>query len=140
MSRIADIDAACPKVWTTRIALVREVIAGLHIEGPFINERDGYVGAHPRDCVVPASLEGMKELLEAAGGLTKLVTLAPERDEENRVTRFLAEQGIVIGKSVTIVSSLPEPQIVQAHTLPLSATTTSPAMSAYTGIGWEVRG
>ena len=35
--------------------LVREVIAGLHIEGPFLNETDGYVGAHPREHVHRAS-------------------------------------------------------------------------------------
>ena len=36
----------------------------------------------------------MKRLLDAAGGLTRIVTLAPERDAGNRVTRFLAEQGV----------------------------------------------
>ncbi len=38
----------------------------------------------------------MQRLLEAAGGLTKIVTLAPERDPGNRVTKFLAGQGICV--------------------------------------------
>ncbi|MCW0219346.1 MAG: N-acetylglucosamine-6-phosphate deacetylase, partial [Prosthecobacter sp.] len=30
--------------------LAQEVIAGIHIEGPFINPEKGYVGAHPPQC------------------------------------------------------------------------------------------
>ena len=76
--------------------LVREVIWGVHIEGPFLNETPGYVGAHPPEHVRPASVEAMQRLLEAADGLTRLVTLAPERDAGMKVTRFLAEQGVIV--------------------------------------------
>jgi N-acetylglucosamine-6-phosphate deacetylase len=76
--------------------LVREVIWGVHIEGPFLNETPGYVGAHSPEHVRPASVEAVKRLLDAADGLTRLVTLAPERDEDMRVTRFLAEQGVIV--------------------------------------------
>jgi N-acetylglucosamine-6-phosphate deacetylase len=60
--------------------LVREIVWGLHIEGPFLNETTGYVGAHPPEHVLPASVEGMQRLLDAGDGLTRIVTLAPERD------------------------------------------------------------
>jgi len=76
--------------------LAMEQITGLHIEGPFINEQDGYRGAHPLDAVKRANLDDMKQLLDAGAGLTRIVTLAPERDDGLRVTRFLAEQGIVV--------------------------------------------
>ncbi len=76
--------------------LVRDVMAGLHIEGPFLNETNGYIGAHPRDCARPATVDAMQELLEAAGGLTKLVTLAPECDEGCRTIDFLAGEEIVV--------------------------------------------
>lgn len=76
--------------------LARRLVAGLHIEGPFINEADGYRGAHPRDAICPAGLDGMKRLLAAAGGLTRIVTLAPERDANFAVTRLLSAQGIVV--------------------------------------------
>jgi N-acetylglucosamine-6-phosphate deacetylase len=36
----------------------------------------------------------MKRLLDAAGGLTRIVTLAPERDEGARVTRMLVDMGV----------------------------------------------
>ena len=76
--------------------LVREVIWGIHIEGPFINETPGYVGAHPRQFVRPADLETMKRLLDQAGGLTRLVTLAPERDPDMKVIRHLVRQNVLV--------------------------------------------
>ena len=77
-----------------RDELARRIIAGFHIEGPFLNETPGFRGAHPVDAIVPANLDDTKRLLEAAGGLTRLVTLAPERDDKQRVTRFLSEHGV----------------------------------------------
>lgn len=76
--------------------LVRSMVPGIHIEGPFLNPLPGYRGAHPEDAIHPASAEEMKQLLEAAGGLTRLVTLAPEHDADFRVTRLLSDQGIVV--------------------------------------------
>jgi N-acetylglucosamine-6-phosphate deacetylase len=73
---------------------VRDVIWGIHIEGPFLNETPGYIGAHPAASARPADLDTMRHLLDAAGGLTRLVTLAPERDAASRVTRMLADEGI----------------------------------------------
>ena len=76
--------------------LAREVLRGIHIEGPFINETPGYVGAHPVRAVRPADVESMDLLLDAACGLTRLVTLAPERDPGMRVIRHLARQSILV--------------------------------------------
>ena len=77
-------------------SFVREVVWGVHIEGPFINETPGYVGAHLRESVRPADVDAMKLLLDAAGGLTRLVTLAPERDPGMKVIRYLAGQNILV--------------------------------------------
>ena len=76
--------------------LVRDVLWGVHIEGPFINETPGYVGAHPAWAVRPADVESMERLLNAAGGLTRLVTLAPERDSGMRVIQYLAQKKILV--------------------------------------------
>ena len=61
--------------------LAKQIIAGIHIEGPFINETPGYRGAHPAEAVRPADVDDMKRLLDAANPLTRIVTLAPECDE-----------------------------------------------------------
>ncbi|HSI73869.1 MAG TPA: hypothetical protein VK934_11900 [Fimbriimonas sp.] len=72
------------------------VIQGFHIEGPFLNPENGYRGAHPVDAIRPANWEDMQKLLDAADGLTRLVTLAPEHDEGFGVTRRLVAQGILV--------------------------------------------
>lgn len=76
--------------------LAQRVITGIHIEGPFINPIKGYVGAHPPHAVKPANVEDAKKLLDAAGGLARLVTLAPEHDEGCKTTTWLASQGVVV--------------------------------------------
>jgi N-acetylglucosamine-6-phosphate deacetylase len=97
----AEIGAMCRRL--KNVCRVREqdrtiadVIWGVHIEGPFLNENPGYIGAHPAECARPADIEAMKRLLEAAGGLARIVTLAPERDAGSRVTEFLASHGVCV--------------------------------------------
>jgi N-acetylglucosamine-6-phosphate deacetylase len=97
----ADIDAMCRRLANIVRArdadrAIAEIIWGIHIEGPFLSEQPGYIGAHPLEHARPADLESTNRLLEAAGGLAKIVTLAPERDPGSKVTRFLAEQGVRI--------------------------------------------
>ena len=95
----ADLDAMCRRL--ANICRVRDVdpviaamIWGIHIEGPFLNEQPGYIGAHPAEAAIPADLTSMKRLLNAASGLTKIVTLAPERDANALVTKYLVEQDV----------------------------------------------
>ena len=61
-----------------------------------MNETAGYRGAHPEAALHPANLDEMKQLLNAAGGLTRMVTLAPERDPGMATTRYLAGAGIMV--------------------------------------------
>ncbi|MCA9240465.1 MAG: N-acetylglucosamine-6-phosphate deacetylase [Planctomycetales bacterium] len=77
-------------------SLAKQVVVGVHIEGPFINPQQGYVGAHPARDVRPADLDSAQRLLESAAGLTRVVTLAPECDPGAAVTRWLADQGVVV--------------------------------------------
>ena len=76
--------------------LVCEVVRGIHVEGPFISAAPGYVGAHPAEAVRPADVETTKRLLDAAGGLVRLVTLAPECDPGMKVIRHLAKRNILV--------------------------------------------
>jgi N-acetylglucosamine-6-phosphate deacetylase len=79
-----------------RDPLAQEIIAGIHIEGPFINVEKGYVGAHPPPCVKPATVDDAKRLLDAAQGHAKLVTLAPECDAGFKTSAYLSSQGVVV--------------------------------------------
>jgi N-acetylglucosamine-6-phosphate deacetylase len=86
------------------ISSLRQIMRGFHIEGPFINPAEGYRGAHPADAIVKADKSAMRRLLDAADGLTRLVTLAPEQDPGLDVTRMLAESDIVVSAGHTNAS------------------------------------
>lgn len=77
-------------------ASISEMIVGFHIEGPFLNGRAGFIGAHPPECVCPANVEEMDRLLDAGSGLTRLVTLAPENDPGFATIRHLADRGVTV--------------------------------------------
>src|SRR6202012_2804381 len=74
------------------------------IEGPFIPSLPGYREAHPADAIRPAEVDAIKPLLDAAGGLTRLVTLAPERDSGCAVIAHLAAQSITVSAGHTDAS------------------------------------
>ena len=76
--------------------LAARLIAGVHIEGPFLSDAAGYRGAHPGDALRDADTEVMKRLLDAADGLTRIVTLAPERDPDARLIRMLTADDIIV--------------------------------------------
>src|ERR1039458_1189006 len=78
------------------IPSLRQIMRGFHIEGPFINPAEGFRGAHPADAVIKADRSAMQRLLDAANGLTRLVTLAPEQDPGLGITRMLAKSNIVV--------------------------------------------
>ena len=90
-ARLANIAGACQTD-----QLVREVVYGIHIEGPFLNPGEGTVGAHPAPFVRAPNQAVMQSLLDAAQGLTRLVTLAPEIEGGQQLIRFLVDQGVVV--------------------------------------------
>jgi N-acetylglucosamine-6-phosphate deacetylase len=104
-----DVAAMCQRLQTIcrlreQDPLAREIIPGIHIEGPFINSTPGYKGAHPAEHIIAADADSMRRLLDAAGGLTRLVTLAPECDANFKVTQLLAKQSIVVSAGHTDAS------------------------------------
>jgi N-acetylglucosamine-6-phosphate deacetylase len=88
LARIADCRDGDP--------FVAEVIAGIHVEGPFISAAPGYVGAHPPQHACEATTAVAERLLDAARGNVRLMTLAPERDPRGVVVRRLVERGVVV--------------------------------------------
>lgn len=77
-------------------SVIREMVKGFHVEGPFISPVEGYVGAHPVAWVRPAEVDSAARILEAGNGLVRLMTLAPEYDQGAATTRYLVEQGVVV--------------------------------------------
>jgi N-acetylglucosamine-6-phosphate deacetylase len=71
-------------------------IAGIHVEGPYISPEDGPRGAHPRRHVRPPDWDEFRGLQDVAGGLIRLVTLAPEVPGALPFIERLAATGVVV--------------------------------------------
>jgi N-acetylglucosamine-6-phosphate deacetylase len=77
-------------------ATIRETVAGIHVEGPFISAERGFVGAHPPEHACAATPDAMERLLDAGRGHVRMVTLAPERDPGFRTISLLASRGVLV--------------------------------------------
>lgn len=78
-----NVDSLCRRLeafesFCDQSASVRSLIAGYHVEGPWLNPEPGYRGAHPADAMHAPSLAEYERLQSAARGRVKLITLAPE--------------------------------------------------------------
>lgn len=69
-------------------------IPGIHLEGPWISPEDGARGAHPRaHCRKPA-LKDFQRLQKAAGGLLRLITVAPDLPGALAFIRHVTDAGV----------------------------------------------
>jgi N-acetylglucosamine-6-phosphate deacetylase len=94
-----SIDGICGKLarlvaFRERDPAIARMIAGFHVEGPFLSRKPGCPGAHDPTKIVPANPDDAKRLIDATDGLLRLVTLAPECDAGLATTRYLAGQGV----------------------------------------------
>jgi len=79
-----------------RDAEIRDTVAGIHVEGPFISAERGFVGAHPPEHACAATPDAMERLLDAGRGHVRMVTLAPERDPGFRTISLLVGRGVLV--------------------------------------------
>lgn len=79
-------------------------IWGIHMEGPYLSGEDGSRGAHPREHIRNPGWEEFQRLQEAAGGLIRMVTLAPEREGAIPFIRRLTDSGVVVAIGHTMAS------------------------------------
>jgi len=70
------------------------LVAGIHLEGPYLSPHDGPRGAHPREYIIDASIDDFRRRQEAAAGRIKLVTLAPEVPGALALIEHLIGQGV----------------------------------------------
>ncbi len=66
---------------------------GIHLEGPYIHSARR--GAHVERCIRKATLEEVKRLVELGDGCIKMMTLAPELQDEE-VLRFLQDHQVTL--------------------------------------------
>jgi len=73
-----------------------KTIYGIHLEGPYIASEDGPRGAHPKQHVRKPDWDEFVRFQDAADGLIRMVTIAPETEGAIPFIRRLAENGIVV--------------------------------------------
>ena len=96
-----DLQLMCQRIGRIAQAIetlpeAKQFFAGIHVEGPFINPTDGYVGAHPRQHVCAPTPERIEQILDSGAGHVKMVTLAPESLHALPAVGQLVDQGILV--------------------------------------------
>jgi N-acetylglucosamine-6-phosphate deacetylase len=103
------IDEACRREqWADRM------VAGCHLEGPFISPEDGPRGAHSARYVRPCDIAEFDRLQRASGYRIRLVTLAPEAPHAAEFTRAVVQRGIVVAIGHTAANTAQISDVVDA--------------------------
>lgn len=102
----APVEAMCKCMLTVCQAIesdskARSLFKGLHIEGPFLSPKPGYIGAHPAECVQASDLRVLGRILDAGGAWVRYFTLAPEIDRDGALTTELARRNILVAAGHT---------------------------------------
>jgi N-acetylglucosamine-6-phosphate deacetylase len=75
---------------------IAHAVAGIHLEGPYISPLDGPRGAHPLAHVRPPDWDEFQLFQEAARGMIRMVTLAPELPGAVDLIERLTVEGILV--------------------------------------------
>ena len=81
------------------------VVAGCHLEGPYLSGEDGPRGAHPQVHIRPADWHEFCELQQASGNRIRLVTIAPEVPHAIDFIRRAVATGVRIAIGHTAAST-----------------------------------
>lgn len=111
-------------------------ILGVHLEGPFINVAKA--GAQPHEYILTPSVAEFDEFNKVSGGNIKVVTLAPECDENSALTKHLSALGV--NASVGHTSATYEQVVTACENGAKSITHTYNAQSPFTHRGVGVVG
>jgi N-acetylglucosamine-6-phosphate deacetylase len=91
-----QIEAALSNAATYSSTIKEEPAAemlGIHLEGPFISPERA--GAQPLSFIQEPDLSLFEKWQQLSGGLIKLVTMAPERENGLELLRYLTDSGVI---------------------------------------------
>ncbi len=77
--------------------LLQRMVAGIHLEGPYISPEDGPRGAHPKDFVRSPNWKEVEKFQRVCDGRIRCITLAPETEGALPFIEKAVEKGIVMG-------------------------------------------
>jgi N-acetylglucosamine-6-phosphate deacetylase len=75
---------------------LRQMIPGVHVEGPHLSPEDGPRGAHPREHIRPPAIAEFDRWQKACGNLVALVTVSPHWPDATAYIRALRERGVLV--------------------------------------------
>ncbi|KAF1680629.1 N-acetylglucosamine-6-phosphate deacetylase [Bacillus sp. SKDU12] len=88
---------------TEESSLLGAELLGIHLEGPFVSPKRA--GAQPKEWIRPADVALFQRWQQKAGGLIKIVTLAPEEDQHFELIRCLKKESIIASMGHTDADS-----------------------------------
>jgi N-acetylglucosamine-6-phosphate deacetylase len=71
-------------------------LLGIHVEGPFISDQPGAIGAHNPDWAQNPDIGYLKEMQQWANGHIKLVTIAANLPGAEEFTTYAVKKGIIV--------------------------------------------
>ena len=71
-------------------------VPGVHLEGPFISNQPGAVGAHKPEFVIAPDCAFFDEIMQRSGNYVKLLTVAAEVPGVDTLIRHAAECGVAV--------------------------------------------
>jgi len=80
----------------TKNPLIRSCIPGIHIEGPFISDKDGFAGAHDKKWIRKPDLELFEKWQKISGDHIKLITLSPEYEGSMNFIKSCKENNVKV--------------------------------------------
>lgn len=86
------------------LSLVKQCIAGIHLEGPFLSAEDGPRGAHNREYIKAPDWALFQRWQKAAEGRIRLITLSPEWPRCDDFIRRCCQQNVVVSIGHTAAS------------------------------------
>jgi len=103
----ASFEAIAEAVESARRAVANSTggarVLGVHLEGPFVSPQR--LGAQSPDFCIPPTAENVAGLLEVAGDVARIVTLAPEEKGGMEAIKVLAEHGIIVSVGHTVATA-----------------------------------
>ncbi len=84
--------------------VIKEMVCGYHLEGPFLSPLEGFVGAHRGDVQQAPEYAAFQRMQEAAGGMIRLITLAPEWEGSPEFIEQVTSTSVVVSLGHTDAS------------------------------------
>ncbi len=114
-----EVDALCRRLekletFCKASPAVAAVVAGYHVEGPWLCPEPGYRGAHPPGPMHAPSLAEYERLQAAAGGRVRLITLAPEWPGSAECIAAMTHAGVHISLGHTNASEVQIDEAIRA--------------------------